>query len=91
MVLLVGIALGALRRWLVLPELTLRAIQGGRPGDGQTDESGSGKDAGTGNADLGDPLPLRVITPESRDQRGGEQSPEQRSPHIQGGAPREAH
>ena len=37
MVLLVGIALEALRRWLVLPELTLRAIQGGRPGDGQRD------------------------------------------------------
>ena len=71
MVLLVGIALGALRRWLVLPELTLRAIQGGRPGDGQRDGSGSGKDAGTGNTDLGEPLPLRVITPMRVETREG--------------------
>ena len=79
--------MGALRSWLVLPELTLRAIQGGSPGDGQTDGSGSGKAAGTGDADLGEPLPLTVITPlrvETRE--GGEQSPEQRSPHIQGQA-----
>ena len=63
MVLLVGIALGALRSWLVLPELTLRVIQGGSPGDGHTDGSGRGKAAGTRDPDLGEPLPLTVITP----------------------------